>query len=89
MKLDRLYHQSVRILQPSRAEMKRRHAPFIAADNAARAEVLAELQAGADAKALYDIECAKRRADPEAPRFRSVALLGVLRRGINSLTKEG
>ena len=74
-----LYRKAVRSIQPSRAEMARRHAPAIEADKAARLSVLADIEAGKDAQTLY------REASAAGDRFRSVALLGFLRRGMVAL----
>jgi hypothetical protein len=78
-----LYRQALRSVQPSRAEMARRHAPGIERDRIAREAVKADLLAGASPQALYDAECAKGEAKDKS---RCVVLVGVLRRGMSALS---
>jgi len=78
----KLYRSAMRSVAPSRAEMARRHAPHLAADRAARDAIRAEIEAGADPRALYDAENAK---PDRGCRYRGAALVGVLRRGMIAL----
>lgn len=68
------YAKAIKVLQPSRAEMARRHAPSLAAHREAQESVRRDIEAGHDVRALYDAE---RGA---AERHRAVVLLGILRR---------
>lgn len=77
-----LYRKAIRAVQPPRAEMARRHAPYLARMRAAQEAIRQELANGADAAALYAAECARRRdGSPDYDADRATVLLGVLRRG--------
>jgi hypothetical protein len=77
-----LYRQAQRKLQPSSAEMAKRHALAIEQDRLARDSVKADILAGRSPQDLYDAECAKGGAKDKS---RCVALIGVLRRGMSAL----
>lgn len=80
--MTRQYRRAIASMQPSRAEMQRRHAPYLARMESARASVKAEILAGADPATLYRDECAKGEARDND---KCTILIGVLRRGMAAL----
>jgi hypothetical protein len=77
--LSAIYADAVKVLQPSRAEMERREAPFRLAYAEARVSVINDLLSGANVRDLYDAE------KGAIERNRAVVLLGVLRRDFTAL----
>lgn len=86
MAFDRRYRSAVRILGKPTARLLVTLEAERLADNAMRDVVRAELEAGADPRALYEAASNTRRDDehPDAKR-RRVILVGVLRRGAVAL----
>jgi hypothetical protein len=77
--LDKSYRKAVNVLRPNRARLKALHEEARISANAARDSVRRDLEAGADAQALYQTETDKNRR---------VVLVGVLRRGLSALDHD-